>query len=382
VTNFVVNQFAQPQVATEEFVSPLSFHQRLPEYHPSRLVELPQTAKNLGVGGVWIKDESSRMGLPSFKILGASWATYRALEKLAGGGFEDWSTTEELGEQVRAKTSIRKLSAATDGNHGRAVARVARWLGLESIIFVPKGTVSARIEAIEGEGAEVVVVDGTYDEAVARSAEEANEECIVVSDTSWEGYTEIPGWVIDGYSTIFQEAAEQFHESSTFYPDVVVVQMGVGALAASVVRYHRGQGGPGAKILGVEPDTAACVLASIEAGEPVSVPGPHPSIIAGLNCDTPSMIAWPQLKTGIDAFVAISDEAAKEGMRELAQQQVVSGETGAAGLAGIVQGAKASDVVSALGLGPESRVLLISTEGATDPEAYEAITGMSITASK
>lgn len=381
MTNYVLNDSAQPTVPTKEFESPINFHARLPEYAASQLVQLPQTAEALGVAGVWIKDESSRMGLPSFKILGASWATYKALEDLAGRPFDEWNDVDELGTQVRERTKIRRLSAATDGNHGRAVARVARWLGLESIIFVPQGTAQARIDAIAGEGATVEVVNGTYDEAVARSAEEAGDECIVVSDTSWEGYKQIPGWVIDGYSTIFQEAAAQFSDSSEDYPDVVVVQMGVGALAASVVRYHRSVDGPGSRILGVEPDTAACVLESIKAGEPVAVPGPHLSIIAGLNCDTPSLIAWPDLKGGIDAFVSISDEDAKNGMRVLAGQGVVSGETGAAGLAGLSEAVEVSELANALGLNADSRILLISTEGATDPEAYEQITGVSVESS-
>src|SRR5699024_3215187 len=184
--------------------------------------------------------------------------------------------------------------------------------------------------------------------------------------------------VIDGYSAIFQEAATQFSESSEDYPDVVVLQMGVGALAASVVRYHRSVDGPGSRILGVEPDTAACVLESIKAGEPVAVPGPHLSIIAGLNCDTPSLIAWPDLKGGIDAFVSISDEDAKNGMRVLAGQGVVSGETGAARLAGLSEAVEVSELANALGLNADSRILLISTEGATDPEAYEQITGVSV----
>ncbi|WP_228760002.1 diaminopropionate ammonia-lyase [Pseudactinotalea sp. HY158] len=359
---------------------PRDFHSRLPDYRPSNLVELPTVAAKLGIAEAWVKDESARMGLPSFKVLGASWATYRALEEAAGGTFDGWRSTDELARMVQERTKVRRLSAATDGNHGRAVARMATWLGMTSDIFVPLGTVDARIRAIESEGATVTVVDGSYDQAVARAAEEAGEDCFVISDTSWEGYRDIPGWVIDGYSSIFDEAEEQFAQSGRDYPDAVVVQIGVGALAAAVVRYHRGPGGPGSKILGVEPESAACVLASVRGGEMTSVPGPHPSIIAGLNCDSPSVIAWPHLSTGIDAYVAISDDDARQAMRDLAAEGIVSGETGAAGLAGLTVAASIDEIVETLALDHSSRVLIISTEGATDEAAFATIVGRSASA--
>lgn len=351
------------------------YHARLPGYAASNLVPAPELAADLGLGAVWVKDESSRMGLPAFKILGASWATYRALEAVAGGAFDPWDDVGELGEKVRASTPVRKLSAATDGNHGRAVARTSSWLGLAASIYVPAGTTQARIDAIASEGASVTVVDGTYDDAVAAAAREADESCLVIQDTSWEGYRDIPRWVIDGYSTIFSEARRQLFEAGEDYPDLVVVQIGVGALAASVVHNHRSAEGPRARILGVEPDTAACVLASMEAGEIVTVPGPHPSIMAGLNCGTPSDLAWPELSTGINAYVAVADDAAREAMRRLADVGVVSGETGAAGLAGLMAALEDEELRRALDLNKQTRVLVISTEGATDPGAYEAIVG-------
>lgn len=351
------------------------YHARLPGYAASSLVPAPGLAADLGLGAVWVKDESSRMGLPAFKILGASWATYRALEEVAGSPLEPWADVGELGEKVRASTPVRKLSAATDGNHGRAVARTASWLGLAASIYVPAGTTQARIDAIAGEGATVTVVEGTYDDAVAAAAREADESCLVIQDTSWEGYRDIPRWVIDGYSTIFSEARRQLFEAGEDYPDVVVVQIGVGALAASVVHNHRSAEGPRARILGVEPDTAACVLASLEAGEIVTVPGPHPSIMVGLNCGTPSDLAWPELSTGINAYVAVEDDAAREAMRRLADAGVVSGETGAAGLAGLMAALEDEELRRALDLNKQTRVLLISTEGDTDPGAYEAIVG-------
>ena len=168
--------------------APLAFHRRLPGYEETPLVDAPGIAEALGVGTVWVKDESARLGLPAFKVLGASWAVYKALEeRLPGGAFGDWETVEELEEKLEPLRPL-DLVAATDGNHGRALARVAGLLGLGARIFVPAEMVAARREAIAGEGAEVVVVKGTYDEAVERSYEEAGERGLVVSDMSWSGY--------------------------------------------------------------------------------------------------------------------------------------------------------------------------------------------------
>ena len=228
----------------------------------------------------------------------------------------------------RSPRSARSsLVAATDGNHGRAVAHMARLLGYDSQILVPAGTAAARIDGIASEGASVTVVDGTYDDAVRASAERAGERTLVVSDTSWAGYTEVPANVIDGYTTIFAELDDQL----TPPPDLVVVPMGVGALAAAAVEHYAAS----ATIVAVEPLSAACGLRSAEAGRPVFVAGPHDSIMAGLNCGTVSMIAWPALSSGVDAFVAVGDGAAEQAMRDLAAVGVVAGETGAASLAGL-----------------------------------------------
>lgn len=354
------------------------FHRRLPGYAPTPLIDAPALAAPLGVGRVWVKDESSRLGLPAFKVLGASWATYRALTDHLGVDLEPWTSLDELAKKLDGADGLA-LAAATDGNHGRAVARMAGLLGLAGRIFVPAGTSEARIEAIRSEGASCEVVTGTYDDAVRRSAEEAERGCLVISDTSWPGYERVPGWVIDGYSTICRETDVALADAGEAPIDLVVVPMGVGALASSVVRYFRRPGleHPPA-ILGVEPLSAACVLESARAGRMVSVPGPHRSIMAGLNCDTPSVIAWPVVSEGVDLFVAIDDDRAREGMRQLADLRVVSGETGAAGLGGlneVLSGPDRSELRAYLGLDHGSRVLLISTEGATDPGAYEQIVG-------
>ena len=347
----------------------IAYHRRLPGYEATPLVELPRIAGRVGVGRVWIKNESARLGLPSFKILGASWGVYRALEARFGP-FGSWTVLEDLKQRLAPHLPL-VLAAATDGNHGRAVARMARVLGLGASIFVPAGTARARIEGIESEGATCTVVRGTYDDAVARAAREASESCLVISDTSWEGYEDVPRWVIEGYSTIFFEIDDALAAAGARSPDAVVIQIGVGALAAAAVRHYRRAGGPRPQLLGVEPERAACVLASVEAGEIVTVPGPHDSIMAGLNCGTPSIVAWPDVANGFDVYVAVEDRRAEEAMRLLADEGVVAGETGAAGLAGLL----AALAEGAVRLGPEDGVVLLCTEGATDPHAYERIVG-------
>ena len=346
------------------------FHRRFPDYAPTPLVELPSIAAALGVGRVLVKDESDRLGLPAFKMLGAAWASYRALvERL--GHEPTWSTFDELAAALEPFHPIA-LATATDGNHGRAVASFARRVGVGARIFVPAGTSRSRIDAVLGEGASCEVVDGTYEDAVARAALEAGDDCLVVSDTSWEGYETIPAIVIEGYATIFAEVAAQSAAAGLPAPDLVVIPMGVGALAAATAQWYRSEGfDPGLLLLGVEPTTANCVQASAEAGRIVEVPGPHRSIMAGLNCGLPSPVAWPWVSTGFDWFVSIDDADAEHAMRSLAACGVVSGETGAASLGAL----EAIGDLGVLGLGADATVLLVSTEGATDPSFFTATVG-------
>lgn len=362
---------------------PLEFHNRLPGYKPTPLISAPALARSLGVGQLWIKDESRRLDMPSFKILGASWAIYQALGEHRGGRMPPWITLKEL---VRHLAPLRplKLVAATDGNHGRAVAHMAVLLGLEAHIFAPAGTAPARIQAIEQEGASVTIVDGSYDDAVELASREASARCLVISDTSWPGYETIPRWVIEGYSTIFWEIDEQLRAWGESGPDLVVVQIGVGALAAAVVRhYRRSTLTTQPKIVGVEPTRAACVLASMRAGRLVEVPGPHLSIMAGLNCGTPSMVAWPIISSSIDLFVAIDDDRAREGMCALAGAGISAGETGAAGVGGLIDLLTDADAARShafLEIDSSTRVLVLATEGVTDPDAYADIVGDASTA--
>jgi diaminopropionate ammonia-lyase len=353
--------------------TPLQFHRRLPGYEETPLVDAPKLAGALGVGKVFVKDESSRLGLPAFKVLGASWAVYRALEERLGEDFGDWEEIWELEEHLEPLLPL-SLVAATDGNHGRAVARVARLLGLGAKIFVPGVMATARRKAIAEEGAEVIVVDGTYDEAVERSAGEAGERALLISDMSWRGYERIPSWVIEGYSTMLWEIDDELERMNEEGPDLVVVQVGVGAFAAAVVRHFRSPGAlPHPKLMSVEPANADCLLQSVAAESIVSVPGPHDSIMSGLNCGKPSLVAWPTVSRGIDLLIAVNDEPAREAMRLAAESGVVSGETGAAGLGGLLELMRAGGEVAArkaLGVGEETRVLIFNCEGATDPDAY------------
>ena len=352
--------------------APLDFHRQLPGYHATPLIEAPEVAESLGAGRVWVKNEAERLGLPAFKVLGASWATYRALLDKLGIEPDAGLSLDELRERLEPALPL-KLAAATDGNHGRAVARMARLLGLDAQIFVPSDMVAARRSAIAGEGATVTVIEGTYDEAVARSAAEASEHCLVIADTAWPGYEDVPRWVIDGYSTILWEVDDELERLGEPGADIVAMQIGVGAFASAVTRHYRSPSAdPRPVLAGVEPLDAACALESIEAGEIVNVPGPHRSIMAGLNCGSPSPVAWPVLRGGIDLFLAVDDEWARRAMRLLARSGVVAGESGAAGLAGLLA-LTPNQRADLLGLDRDSRILIFNTEGATDPEAYARI---------
>jgi diaminopropionate ammonia-lyase len=344
-----------------------TFHRRLPGYAPTPLVELGDLARELGIGRLLVKVEAERLGLPSFKILGASWATYRALDARLGP-FGAWDSLDDL-RRVVARSGI-ELVAATDGNHGRAVARMARLLGLGARILVPTGTAQPRMDGITSEGATLEVVEGTYDDAVARSARLAADDParLLISDTSWPGYETIPAWVIDGYATIFAEVDEVLGRAPI---DVAVIPVGVGALAAAAIRHLRAPTRARlARVVSVEAHDAACVLESIVAGRMVTVPGPHRSIMAGLNAGEPSLIALPDLLDGIAVATAVNDDLDLRAMADLAAAGVVAGECGAATLAGLRLALLDPAARAALEAGPASTVLLLSTEGITDPASY------------
>jgi diaminopropionate ammonia-lyase len=301
------------------------FHAALPGYAPTPLTELPALATELEVGRLFVKDESSRLGLPAFKALGASWAVHQVLK-------------DQIGQTT--------LTTATDGNHGRAIARMARMFNQRAHIFVPRNVHPSAINAIRAEQAEVTVIDGTYDDAVAMAAK---ADGILIQDTGRPGYEEIPAWIVDGYRTLCTEIDEQLPEE----PDLVVIPVGVGSFAQAVITHYRGRDSR-TRLLAVEPDTAACVLTSLKAGELTTVPTGD-TIMTGLNCGTPSATAWPFLRHGLDAAVAVSDAECVRAMRDLEALNVHSGPCGAASLAGLR--AVRED------LGTLHTVVLISTEG-------------------
>ncbi|MEU8251046.1 diaminopropionate ammonia-lyase [Nonomuraea sp. NPDC048916] len=333
------------------------FHASLDGYAPTPLVELPGLAAELGVGRVFVKDESSRLGLPAFKALGASWAVHRVLAPQASG-------SEPL-----------LLVTATDGNHGRAVARMARSRGQRAHVFVAEGVHPAAVAAIADEGARVTEVAGSYDEAVRRAAEAADEPgAVLVQDTSWPGYEEVPGWIVEGYSTLFAEVDAQLGAAGAEPPGLVAVPVGVGSLAQAAVTHYRARRDRPAALLAVEPEAAACVLASLAEGRPVTV-ATRPTAMAGLNCGTPSGLAWPYLREGLDAAIAVSDADSARAARDLAALGVSSGPCGAASLAGVraaLTGDAAGERRAALSVGPLSTVVLLSTEGAdANPHAED-----------
>ncbi|MDL4816619.1 diaminopropionate ammonia-lyase [Actinomadura opuntiae] len=330
-----------------------AFHAALPGYAPTPLVEMPALAAGLGAGRVFVKDESSRLGLPAFKILGASWGVCRALCDRVGIPVP---AADPLGV-LRAHAGTFRLVTATDGNHGRAVAAMARMLGAAAEVFVPDGVHPVALAAIEAEGARVVRVPGPYDEAVRRAADRAASEAtaLLVQDTSWPGYERVPGWIVEGYSTLFTEIDRQLRSAGAGSPSVVAVPVGVGSLAQAAVIHYR-SGGPAPALLAVEPDAAPCVLASLAADRPVTVET-GPTAMAGLNCATPSALAWPYLRSGVDAAVCVADEDVAAAARDLADGGVPAGPCGAASLAGVRAAA------SRLALGPADTVVLLSTEG-------------------
>jgi len=320
-----------------------AFHEAMDGYRPTPVHDLPAVARELGLTAVGLKDESDRFGLPAFKVLGASWAVEQAL---------------------RERPDVRTLVAASAGNHGRAVAHVAARRGLQARIFLPGRATAGRRAAIAGEGAEVVVVDGAYEDAVAAAtAAAARPDAIEIADIGDSGPAH---WVVDGYSTLFAEAGAQAAH------DLILVPVGCGSLAAAAVRHGAATG---AAVVGVEPVTAACLTASIAAGKPTAVATPG-TTMAGLDCAEVSSSAWPTLRHGIHGMITVSDAETHAAMRRLAAQGLEIGDCGAATLAALealATEAECQELRRAVDLGSETRVLLVATEGASDPEGYRRI---------
>ncbi|MCY0905556.1 diaminopropionate ammonia-lyase [Arthrobacter sp. H14-L1] len=341
----------------------LDFHLRLPGYAPTPLRDCPELAAELGVGRVFVKEEAERFGLPAFKMVGASWAVCRALAATTSEPDRLW-TFDELRKQLDGGV---RLVCATDGNHGRAVAHTAALLGLKARVFVPASIGQRAKDGIVSEGAQLTEVDEPYDNVVRKAARAAaaDPQALLVQDTAWAGYEQIPGWIVQGYSTIFREIDAQLRDARASGADVVVTPCGVGSLIQATVAHYRGEGrGAGVaspSLLSVEPEESACLLESLRAGRPVSV-RTGPTRMAGLNCGTVSSIAWPVLQGGVDAAVTITEDQDLQAVRELARLGLDSGPCGAASLAGIKVVAENAALRQAMGISAASVVVLLSTE--------------------
>ncbi|AZO47784.1 MAG: diaminopropionate ammonia-lyase [Mesorhizobium sp.] len=341
---------------------------------------LPALAGELGIGALHIKDEGKRLGLGSFKALGGAYAVMHLVLEEAGNRLGRSVDVAELhGADVKAIAAGMTFACATDGNHGRSVAQGAGLVGARSVIFVHSGVSNERVAAIARFGAEIVRIAGDYDQSVREAARVAAERgWSVVSDTSWPGYERIPGLVMQGYTVIVREALRRLPKSPTH----VFLQAGVGGFAAAVAGHLAivlGEHRP--RVVVVEPARAACVYATAKAGRPVAIAHTKPTVMAMLECYEPSLVAWRVLSRIGDAFMTVDEEDAVSVMNRLARPSgddpaIVSGESGGAGLAGLIRAAGDSKMRAALHLDSHSRVLIINSEGATDPGRYADLVGM------
>ena len=361
------------------------FHRSFPEYKETPLHSLAALANSMGIAGLFLKDESFRFGLNAFKVLGASYAVARHLSERLGIDISQMDCAKLASPETRKRIGDVTFVTATDGNHGRGVAWVARQLGQKAVVYMPRGTSPTRLENIRAEGANASIIDGNYDDAVRLSAQGAREHgWVVVQDTAWPGYEEIPTWIMQGYGTITAEAIEQLCRIGIEKPTHVFLQAGVGSFAAAVQGYFAelfGNGRPVTAI--VEAEQADCLYRSAVAndGNPRIVAGEMTTIMAGLAGGEPNRIAWELMRDYSDAFFSCPDWVAAKGMRMLGNPlkndpRVISGESGAVTtglLAALMTDDHLEEARALLGLDRNSRVLLISTEGDTDPMRYRSI---------
>lgn len=358
------------------------FHRSFPQYAPTPLARLDGMAARLGLGGLYVKDESYRFGLNAFKVLGGSFAMARYVAGALGRDVSETDYAYLTGEELKKDFGQAVFFTATDGNHGRGVAWAAGKLGQKAVIRMPKGTAKSRFDNIAREGARVTIEEVNYDACVRMAAAEAarTEHGVVIQDTAWEGYEEIPSWIMQGYGTMAAEAAEQMAGRPTH----VFVQAGVGSLAGAAAGFFANlfpDDPP--RFVVVEAQNADCHYRSALAGDgaPRAVGGDLKTIMAGLACGEPNPISWDILRNHADAFLSCPDWVSARGMRMLAapvkgDPAVCSGESGAVGMgvvSAIMEDGAYKDLRSALGLDRSSRVLLFSTEGDTDPEHYRRI---------
>lgn len=349
-----------------------------PGYAPTPLVALPGVARAAGVAALHYKHEASRFGLGSFKALGGAYAVWKVLLRTAAA--KGIAPTDR--DAFAALAASVTVTCATDGNHGRSVAWGARTFGCPCVIFIHSTVSEGRKREIERYGARVVRSTGNYDDSVREAQATATREgWIVVSDTSYEGYTDIPKDVMQGYELMAAEALEQWPEAEP--PTHLFLQTGVGGMAAAVAaQFVRRFGAERPVVVLADPLKSACWLESIRAGHPVAIEGDLDTMMAGLACGEVSGLAWTVLETITDAVVGLSDEAAIDGMRLLAEGRfgdapIVAGESAVAGLVALTAVADDAEARAAIALGPDARVLVFGTEGATDPVLWESLVGRS-----
>lgn len=356
--------YFNPAAANERSASPQieglkAFHQSFPNYAPTPLVQLPELATELGVGHVLVKDESNRFGLPSFKVLGASWGCFRAI---AGQlGLPSTVSLDELSS--RAKEASIVLTTASMGNHGRAVAFMARLLGIEARIFVPRSLNQWTRDLIAGEGARLIVVQGDYDQAVQEAVDETRvgQGVLLIQDTAFEGYEDVPTWIVEGYSTMMHEVQNELARLG-LSGSLMITPAGVGSLAHAVAKHCKSQSTP-MSVVAVEPDTAACLSSSLTAGKPVTVQTSS-TIMDGMDCGTVSSTAWPDMQRLVDACVTVSSYESHCAVQYLTSKSVAAGPCGGASLAALRQLATSKEATSLLN--KDSVVILLSTEGARE----------------
>ena len=375
-----------PVMGLSEVRKARAFHESFPQYTTTPLTRLDRMAAYLGLKEVYVKDESYRFGLNAFKVLGGSFAMARYIAGETGRDVSELPYSVLTSDKLREEFGQATFFTATDGNHGRGVAWAAGRLGQKAVVHMPKGSTQTRLENIAKEGAQVDIQEMNYDDCVRLAAKEADEteRGVIVQDTAWDGYEEIPSWIMQGYGTMAMEAGEQLKDYGCDRPTHVFVQAGVGSLAGAVVGYFTNlyPDNPPTFVV-VEADAAACLYKGAAAGDgdPRIVDGDMQTIMAGLACGEPNTISWDILKNHVKVFIATPDWVAASGMRMLAapikgDAPVTSGESGAApfgALAAIMTMEEYRDLKHEIGLDENSRVLLFSTEGDTDPERYKNI---------
>lgn len=370
-------------ISKEKIKEVRNFHQKFEEYSVTPLHRLDSLADHLGLAGIFLKDESHRFGLNAFKVLGASYAMGRYLGQRLGMDMEELSFEYLGSKEARDRLGQITFVTATDGNHGRGVAWAARELGHKSVVYMPRGSSLIRLENIRNEGAKASIIEGNYDDAVRLADEMAKKEgWVVVQDTAWEGYEDIPRWIIQGYGSLIDEAMEQLAAEGVEKPSHVFLQAGVGSFAGAIQGYLASSFGSERPVtIVVEPDKADCLYRSAIEGTRSIVDGDMDTIMAGLACGEPNTISYEILRDYSDGYLSCPDYVAARGMRALAaplrgDPQIVAGESGAVGagaLSLLMKRKEYKDLKEALGLDEKSLVLLISTEGDTDPDKYQEI---------